>query len=225
MTIKHDDKTQMYAEIHSNNTYGTSSRQLKTFIELLIKDKEIKTFLDFGCGQSTLSDVLAQDLGIKNYKYEPSIKELSTIPVDSVDLVINTDVLEHIPEDILDNVLEEIKSHSETVFFNIHNGLAFEVLSNGENAHCTVYPPEWWKKKLEEHFPTITMLKSPLYNTSSFVTWVPAEETIKEYNELLTATNRENCYHIKTSVKAFFRFNFAPVYLALKKVYRKLKRK
>ena len=46
-------------------------------------------------------------------RYDPAIPELSTIPIERADFIVNTDVLEHIPEQDIGDVLEHISAPPE----------------------------------------------------------------------------------------------------------------
>lgn len=81
---------------------------------------------------------------IKFYGYDPAVEGMDILPVKEVDLVINTDVLEHIPEDELEETIEKISSLSQNALFMLNHRLAGLILSNNENAHCTVKPPIWY---------------------------------------------------------------------------------
>ena len=60
--------------------------------------------------------------------------------------------MEHIPESVIPEVFDYIFSHANKfVFLGICTRLAIAVLPNGENAHCTVKPIEWWADKINEH--------------------------------------------------------------------------
>jgi hypothetical protein len=98
------------------------------------------------------------DNNVKTFRYDPAIPGIDRIPTDKIDFIINTDVLEHIPIEHLDETLKDIASLSSSVFFNISLRLAHEILPNGENAHCTVYPADWWKNKLEKHFKNVNLI-------------------------------------------------------------------
>lgn len=179
-----DDLRDNYKNIHSNKVFGACSHRLFDYVSLFISDRSSKSALDYGCGQSSLIDLLVHDKEIDGYRYEPSIEEFSVIPVDSVDFVINTEVLEHVPEEILDNVLEKISSLSQNVYFTIDVELADEILPNGDNAHCTVYPGSWWHNRLKQHFPYVKRIYCPL-NGCSFITFKPNKITMIKYYSLL----------------------------------------
>ena len=66
--------------------------------------------------------------------------------------MFSTDVLEHIPEHQIPKTIEEITRRAERfVFVAICNSPAIAVLPNGENAHCTCKPVEWWKEMFIKH--------------------------------------------------------------------------
>lgn len=88
--------------------------------------------------------------------------EINSIPLDSADFLINTDVLEHIYEEDINKVLKDIFNISEICYFNISTRLASTILPNGENAHCTVREASWWLKKIKEFCPKAELLTSAM---------------------------------------------------------------
>jgi hypothetical protein len=142
------------------------------FVQKAISDlPKIDTVLDYGCGSSRLVDWVAKLNDAVAYRYDPAIAEFSSLPIERADLVLNTDVLEHIPINHVDEVLRAISSISRHVFFNISTVEAANRLPNGDNAHCTVRPAKWWKEKLSSHFNFVQGIKSYKRTTCSFVTW------------------------------------------------------
>ena len=82
--------------------------------------------------------------------YDPGYPPFSTLPTEKFDAVICTDVMEHCPEDDLPWILDEIFGFARHfVYGNIASYEALKRLPNGENAHCTVQPPEWWQALLQ----------------------------------------------------------------------------
>ena len=62
-------------------------------------------------------------------------------------------MLEHIEIDLLDNVLDELRSITPNLgFFSIHTGPAIKVLSDGRNAHLIQKPSSWWLPRLCQRF-------------------------------------------------------------------------
>ena len=65
------------------------------------------------------------------------------------DLVVCTDVLEHCPPEDVPWIVEELFMLARKfVFANIACYPARKYLRNGENAHCTVAPVEWWSEQI-----------------------------------------------------------------------------
>jgi hypothetical protein len=59
--------------------------------------------------------------------------------------VVSTDVLEHCPEEDIGWIVDEMFGFAEQfVFANVACFPAKKRLPTGENAHCTIRPPDWW---------------------------------------------------------------------------------
>lgn len=155
-----------YKYLHKTNLlYGTSSLLYYNKIKNLIREINPINIIDFGCGKGVLSDKIEQELKIKCTKYDPAIKKYNRIHTKHFDLLICTDVLEHVPIKKMEKLLKKITKLSDTCFFAISCRLATHILPNGENAHCTVFPKEWWKDYLNNYFNIITELEDEDPNT------------------------------------------------------------
>lgn len=133
---------------------------------------KVNSFLDYGCGKGNLAEIFKEKKKIKIYKYDPAIKEYANLKNNlKVDLIANCDVMEHIPEDEIDYVIDEISKISKNVFFNIYLKEAKTILPNGENAHCTVKPKIWWKNKILNKFSEANYVYSSYKNSVCIITW------------------------------------------------------
>lgn len=94
------------------------------------------------------------------HRFDPAISEISTIPLPHYDLITNTDVLEHLDETEIGTVLDEIARHSDNAIFLIDTREARTILPNGENAHATVRPAEWWLARIRETFPNSELISA-----------------------------------------------------------------
>lgn len=159
-----------YAQLHETKTYGVSSHEFLLQLQICLLDLKPDTVLEYGCGQSKLCEMLALE-EIEWIRYDPAIPEYSKITIDRSDFVVNTDVMEHIPEEDVNEVLEHIKSLTDNVFFNISTRPANQVLPNGENAHCTVWPDEKWLQKISQHFPSAQIVYSRIGDSCIIITW------------------------------------------------------
>ena len=190
MIYNNKNLTEQYKILHTNNkNYGSSSIELINEISLIIDYLKPKIVLDYGCGKGSLIKALIDKYPeIKFYGYDPSIPGLDTLPVEKADLVINTDVLEHIPEDILPNVVEKISNISQYVFFNLHHAKATAILPNGENAHCTIKDRKWYENLFRKYFGYVDMEDGRHdVNSVCFTFFMPNDLKIKYYKSI----NRE----------------------------------
>lgn len=126
--------------------YGTSGKTWAKYVRSLAPNP--RSILDYGCGRRTLE----QALGFPIQNYDPCIKGFED-PPDPADMVVCTDVLEHIEPECLDAVLNDLKRVTRKKgFFVIATRRAAKTLADGRNAHLIVQPPEWWLPKLQERF-------------------------------------------------------------------------
>ncbi len=129
-------------------------------IKKLVEKFYSKTLLDYGSGkgcQYRMTNLNFQDgteiesipkyWGVETITcYDPGYPPFSDPPDGTFDGVISTDVLEHCPEDDIPWIVGELFSFARRfVFMNAACYPAQKHLPNGENAHTTVKPAEWWE--------------------------------------------------------------------------------
>lgn len=112
-----------------------------------------KSILDYGAGKNHMVERFIAPGAAIRHRFDPAIPEISAIPLPRYDLIINTDVLEHLDEDEIGAVLEDIRSHCEDALFLVDTCEAKTFLPNGENAHATVRSAQWWLSHIGEIFP------------------------------------------------------------------------
>lgn len=154
-----------YKTLHTNEEMyaGNSTTIHKDFIGQYIDTLDCQTILDFGCGKG--NQYHKQKIhethfrGIMPTLYDPAVEEYSTLPEGTFDAVISTDVLEHIEEDNIDDVLELLYSKANKfVYHGIANFPAAVTLSDGRNAHVIQKPIDWWIDKILPYADTMTMI-------------------------------------------------------------------
>ncbi len=136
-----------YRAMHAKKKFsGASLEPHIKEINALIKDNNCQTILDYGCGQAQCH----KDKKIRGaILYDPYVDSYSVKPEGSFDLVICTDVLEHVPEDEVGKVLIELMNYTNKVLYlAICTKAAGKKFSNGENVHVTIKPKEWWESML-----------------------------------------------------------------------------
>ena len=147
------DLINKYRQLHMEKKYGVTSPQYIKEIQKVVDKYSVDSVLDYGCGQSHLIDELEN---IPNrYRYDPAIIGIDVLSTDVVDLVICTDVMEHIPKEEVDKTLHQIREVGRRGYFQIalfQHGGRFD---DGEPLHCTVESRDWWREQLKTHFPVV----------------------------------------------------------------------
>lgn len=149
MTLITDEYRALNEKLHeSNPAFGVSGQNYVPYVMDLVKDLRTQDVLDYGCGKSTL----ANNIPFKINQYDPCIPKYSAAP-NPADIVVCTDVLEHIEPECLDDVLDDLKRVVKKVgFFSIANGPAKKTLADGRNAHLIQQPARWWLDKIFQRF-------------------------------------------------------------------------
>ena len=146
-----DEYRQLNAELHEkNDAYGNeyAYRWVKPLNDLTW---EFETFdvLDYGCGKALLSKLMTK-MCLKNY--DPSIPKYAATP-EPADIVVCTDVMEHIEPDHLDAVIDDLKRVTKrALLLNISLQPALKMLADGRNAHLIVEDIDFWCTKFLPHF-------------------------------------------------------------------------
>lgn len=155
------ERGEQFLRLSADATYpGVSLLPHVARIKELIDATNARTILDYGCGKGFQYDLrpvkipgLGQVESVIDYWdvdevacYDPCYKPYSKLPEGRFDGVVCTDVLEHCPEADVPWIVDEIFSYATRfVFASIACYPAKSRLPNGENAHCTVRPLEWWR--------------------------------------------------------------------------------
>lgn len=108
-----------------------------------------RSLLDYGCGECTLAKHL-RGLGAQFVirQYDPAIASLSAMPVPA-DLVVCTDVLEHVEADKLKAVLRHLCDLTiKGCYLAIATRPANKLLPDGRNAHLIIEDTHWWRKRI-----------------------------------------------------------------------------
>jgi 2-polyprenyl-3-methyl-5-hydroxy-6-metoxy-1,4-benzoquinol methylase len=160
------------AELHNRQkSYGTSGKKYAATVLNLALMHNAKTILDYGCGKQTLKEAMAWEENIKVIGYDPAIPGLDA-PPKPAEIVVCTDVMEHVENGCVQAVLDHIfKLAIKGAFFVICCEPGDRKLPNGELAHCSVHPADWWLAKISTAVRLANI--TPLWNTGVEVgVWV-----------------------------------------------------
>lgn len=193
---RYQDLINLYRNLHEGGEPQSGLSAEKTFpglsllhhtkrIKQVIKATKAKNILDYGSGKGQQytqnfvrpgfedgSRTILDYWDVKNIDcYDPAYKPFSTLPTGKYEGVISTDMLEHCPEEDIPWVFDEIFGYAERfVYVNIACYPAEKNLPNGENAHITIYPKEWWIdliNKTSARYPDViweTWIQYPILN-------------------------------------------------------------
>jgi len=147
MTIN-ENMIKLLNKMHLNDNIFPGSSLIRHIphIDKFIRQYNIKSMLDYGCGKA------------KHHPpqwnaalYDPGYPPFSEKPTGKYEMVISTDVLEHVEEEYVEEVLTEIFNYAtKFVYLNISTRKAGKNLPDGRNAHVTVKPKSWWRKKVKK---------------------------------------------------------------------------
>lgn len=132
-----------YRRMHKVNKFAGGSLEMHLpEIRKLIKEHDCKTLLDYGCGGATFHK---ERLLPATTLYDPYREPYTKEPTGTFDIVICTDVMEHIPIDEVGKTLARLMELTDKVLFlAISTKPAGKKFANGENVHVTVRAPHWW---------------------------------------------------------------------------------
>lgn len=140
----------MNKALHKKEHFGAGGAGWVDVATELLKRFPDSTILDYGCGKGKLAEAIRQRHNVGIYEYDPAIEGKDTPPIPA-DIVMCTDVLEHIEPEHLEAVLKDIHRVTKRIaFLAISLRLAKKTLPDGRNAHLIVQPKSWWEARLNE---------------------------------------------------------------------------
>ena len=146
------DYQKLNQQLHRDQPqWGTTGHKWVGVVQTLMKNYSSSEILDYGCGKQSLNAALGG--GVRGY--DPGIPELSSSPAPA-DIVVCTDVLEHIEPDYLEAVLDDIhRATRRAALLVIATRPAIHLLPDGRNAHLVQMPIGWWRKRVERRFQLV----------------------------------------------------------------------
>lgn len=133
--------------IHESTPFGKRAKFPK-HLEQFIQDINPKSMIDFGCGKGRLVDRIKEVYPTISVRgYDPGNKNFNSPIEHPVDLLMSTDVLEHIEPVYLEETLKFLSTKSRYVYHLIACCPAKLILPDGRNAHLIIEDQQWWRQK------------------------------------------------------------------------------
>lgn len=179
-------------ELHAGGHYGTTGKQyIPTIfhaISQLAKRLGVVRVLDYGSSSGDTMKAVREHLvvppGVSDRCYDPFVDEFSKEP-EPADLVICTDVMEHVEPECTFAVLDHLASLTKRIiFFSISLQKANKTLSDGRNAHINIRSAEFWLREINSRF---IMSEAKIGNDSEVVLAVG-----QSINDVVEITRRQN---------------------------------
>lgn len=154
MQVITDEYRRLNETMHNTNpVYGVSGHLYSDDVLRLCMSLDTHDVLDYGCGKNTL----ANSLPFVIKKYDPAIRMFHEEP-EPAEVVVCTDVMEHIEPECLDSVIKHIhKLTKKVAYLVIATRAANKTLEDGRNAHLIVEEPIWWVNKMSDLFHIVSM--------------------------------------------------------------------
>lgn len=134
--------------LHRSGDYGRSGAKWLDRVLEIFDGLEATDVLDYGCGKGFLGQALREN-GVVCYDYDPAMDGKTY--AKPADLVVCTDVMEHIEPVSLQAVLMHlIEVTKVALFVAISTRPAGKKLSSGKNAHLIIQPCQWWREQFDQ---------------------------------------------------------------------------
>ena len=167
MLITDAYKTQLRAEHGGKSKWGSTAHKRvgRSVVALLAEHSDLTSVLDYGAGKSTLEDYVqarvARSLNWTNY--DPGMLGLDSVPTGQYDLVVTSDVLEHVEPECVEDTLELLGRLTRKV---MHNNIPCTLTGKtfasgpykGKDLHLTIKTPDEWRQMFTDLLPDFTEL-------------------------------------------------------------------
>jgi hypothetical protein len=154
----------LQAQMHdTHDRYGVSGCEHASRVFMagaqIIRKHGTCDILDYGCGKETLRTAMEESFpnipGMRILGYDPGRPGFDAEPKQA-QVVVCTDVMEHIEPECVDAVLRHICELTERVaIIDVALTPAVKTLPDGRNAHICLKSKDWWLSFIKKYFVLI----------------------------------------------------------------------
>jgi len=143
-----DEYKKIISDLNGISNFG-KRKKIPKYLDRFIKNYNPKTILDFGCGTGGLVRGLQEQYpNMIVSGYDPGNSSYSQSINDSkFDMIVSTDVLEHIEPEYIDSTLIHLKEKATYFYHLIALAPSSVTLPDGRNAHLIQESRWWWHNK------------------------------------------------------------------------------
>lgn len=136
------------AQMHREKPHYGNGARMAEAVANLARWNNARSILDYGCGKGALKRALPLDLAVLVHEYDPAIPGKET--ASPAEVVVCSDVLEHIEPECLDAVLADLRRLTQRMaLLLIALVPANKHLPDGRNAHLIVETADWWRERID----------------------------------------------------------------------------
>ena len=142
-------------QLHEQNAnYGTTVKSKINIITDIIDNQHIHSVLDYGCGKGLLKQLLIEKYGDNKLfinEYDIAFEQkLSRSPSD---LIVCSDVMEHVEPEYTKSVLQDIELHTlRYALFVISTKQSDKTFPDGRNTHINIKGVKEWSELIGQYF-------------------------------------------------------------------------
>jgi len=153
-----DEYKAQLKQVHEGRSVGrkwgtTGARNFGDYVVKFLEHRrgQIQSVLDFGAGQRSMEKYVrenATDVNVAWTNYDPGQPGIDTLPSGKFDLIISSDVLEHVEPEKIDETIAWMFEHAnKALFHHIACDPCGLILPDGRNAHLITEKLDWWLSK------------------------------------------------------------------------------
>jgi hypothetical protein len=141
---------------HAKQPWGGAGKSWIPLLEKHLDMARVETSLDFGCGRHTYKQAMTElHPHIQVTEYDPGVAGYDALPQGEFDLVVCTDVMEHVEKEYTAATLVALRDYTKRVIlFNIETNQCSSTLPDGRNTHINLRHVDEWTLLLNAVFKT-----------------------------------------------------------------------